>query len=269
MTTRFRSPPLLALALFATSALGACGGLTEYTPTTNRYGSINIDGSATSATAATANASAVFFEAVQAEVPNSASVQQQADACVFSNIPASSDGRGFEAGTPLALAVGSTSVTIPYDVTSARYAMPLTQRFSYVTGENASITVPGSANFPASAISVKLAEPVIPGAIAIPAAGSPLVVTWNGNNDATSAMLISVRYANPSTSAVANEQIFCSAKDDGRFEVIASALTALRASPASLRTITLTRFRTNETLLPDNRTLLHVATTVDTVLALP
>lgn len=269
MINRFGSPQLLALALLAMAALGACGGLTEYTPTTNRYGSINIDGSATSATAATASASGVFFEAVQAEVPNSASVQQQADACVFSNILANADGRGFEAGTPLSLAVGSTSVTIPYDVTSARYAMPLTQRFSYVVGENAAITVPGSANFPASAISVKLAEPVIPGAIAIPAAGSPLVVTWNGNNDATSAMLISVRYANTATSTAANEQIFCSAKDDGRFEILASALTALRASPASLRTITLTRFRTNETLLPDNRTLLHVATTVDTVLALP
>ena len=238
-------------------------------PTTNRYGSINIDGSGTSTTAVTAYASAVFFEAIQAGVPNSASREQQADACVFSSITTTTESRGFEAGTPLSLTVGTRSLSIPYDATSARYAMPLTQRFTYSVGDNASITVPGSANFPASAISVKLAEPVSPGAITIPAATAPLVVTWNGNNDATSAMLISVRYANSASSTTANEQIFCSAKDDGRFEINGSALTALRASPASLRTITLTRFRTNESLLSDNRTLLHVATTVDTVLALP
>ncbi len=269
MTIRSRSPQYLVLILLAASVLGACNELTEYAPSTNRYGSINIDGSGTSATAATANASAVFFEAIQAGVPNSSSAEQQADACVYANIETTTDGRGFEAGTPISLAVGTNTVSIPYDATAARYAMPLTQRFSYTAGDNASITVPGSANFPASAISVKLAEPVIPGPIVIPATGSPLVVTWNGNNDATSAMLISVRYANPASSTSANEQIFCSVKDDGRFEIVGSALTALRASPASLRTITLTRFRTNESLLSDNRTLLHVATTVDTVLALP
>lgn len=268
MTIRSRSPRFLVLGLLAAAALGACNKLTEYNPTTNRYGSINIDGSGTSATAATANASAVFFEAVQAGVPNSASAEQQADACVYAGVETPADGRGFEAGTPISLAVGTNTVTIPFDATSARYAMPLTQRFSYTAGDNASITVPGSTNFPASAISVKLAEPVIPGAIVIPATGSPMVVTWNGNNDATSAMLISVRYPNPASNTTANEQIFCSVKDDGRFEIVATALTALRAAPASLRTITLTRFRTNESLLSDNRTLLHVATTVDTILPL-
>ena len=91
----------------------------------------------------------------------------------------------------------------------------------------------------------------------------------NASSDTTAAILLSLKYNNPTTSSYPNEQIFCSAKDDGRFEIPAGALTALRASPASLRTITLTRFRTNESLLPDNRTLLHVATTVDTVLALP
>ncbi len=257
-----------ALAITALSMLGACSGLTDYQPTTNRYGSINLKGSGTSATAATAVASGVFFEALSAGVPNSASADQQSDACVFASIESPADGRGFEAGSPVSVAVGGNTASLAYDAVTTRYAMPATQRISYAAGDNAQITVPGSANFPASAISVKLAEPVIPGAVSIPAAGSPMVITWNGNNDATSAMLISVRYANPATSTSANEQIFCSAKDDGRFEIVAGALTSLRASPASLRSITLTRFRTNETLLADNKTLLHVATTIDTTRAL-
>lgn len=268
MTPTFRSARVALLSIATLGLTGACSKLTEYVPTTNRYGSINIEGDGTSATSVSAAPSAVFFEAVSAGVPNSAGADQQSDACVFSTIEAPTEGRGFDAGTSIALAVGSTTLSVPYNATTARYAFPTTQRFTYNAGETAQITVPGSANFPASAISVKLAEPILPGAVALPAAGSPLVITWNATNDATAAVLISARYANPASSTTANEQIFCSAKDDGRFEIPSNALTALRASPASLRTLTLTRFRTNESLLSDNKTLLHVATTVDTVLAL-
>lgn len=267
MTARSIPRRSVALALVATASLSACSGITEFEPSVNRYGSVFIDGAGTSATAATALGSAVFFEAPSASVPNSASAILQGDNCEFQAIQNPPTGGGFSAGAALSLDIAGRSNSIPFDAPTARYVMA--QRFAYTVGENITITVPGNASFPASSVTVKLAEPVLPGAVALPAAGSPLLVTWNGNNDATSAMFISVRYANPSTAAAANEQIFCSAKDDGSLEIPASALGGLRASPAALRSITLTRLRTNEALQSDNRTLLHVSTVVDTTRALP
>jgi hypothetical protein len=125
------------------------------------------------------------------------------------------------------------------------------------------VSIPGGERFPASNVTVKLAEPIIPGAVAIPAAGQPLVVTWNATNDATTAVRLSLRYANPASSTFANEQVFCSLRDDGRTEIPANALASFLASPNARRSLTLTRFRTNEAR-PGPNALLHIATTVDT-----
>lgn len=251
-----------ALALFG----AACKELEHTVAPVNQYGAINVAAKSASATSARGVATAIFFEALSAAVPNSA--QQQDDACAFQpfdSIPSPSIGQN-RAGETLALTVGSSNLSLAFDQNGLRYATPGTSPFTYQPGDAATVTIPGSDKFPASTISVKLAEPVVPGPIVVPAGAQPFVVTWTGTNDPTAAMLISLRYA-LGTSATANmEQIYCSAKDDGRFEIPANALTSFFAAPASSRSLSLTRYRTNEAQLASNA-LLHIASTADTVRA--
>ena len=254
---------LATLVLVVMSA--GCNNLTEFNGETSRYGAIDIRGASTSATTVNASATAIFFEAVNAVVPNSST--QQNDACVYAVVDTTTlEVRGqSRVGDSLSLSVGGNQVPFPYQDANLRYATSATQPFSYQSGDVAQISIPGSGElFPPSNISVKLAEPIVPGALTLPAVGQSLALSWNATNDPTSAMLISVRYANPSNTSYANEQIYCSVKDDGIFEIPGTGLSALLASPAARRSVRFTRYRTNEVQI-DSRTLLHVATTVDTV----
>ena len=115
---------------------------------------------------------------------------------------------------------------------------------------------------------MRLAETLIPGAVAIPAPGASLSVTWNASTDTTAAILLSLKYNNPTTSSYPNEQIFCALKDDGKFEIPPSGLTAFLAAPNSSRSLRLTRWRTRETLI-DPKTILHIATSIDTTVKFP
>jgi hypothetical protein len=114
---------------------------------------------------------------------------------------------------------------------------------------------------------VKLAEPLIPGAITVPTTTAPMVFTWNAPepSDTTSAIILSLRYANPATSPYANEQIYCALNDDGTHQLPTSALAAFLASPNDKRSLVMTRWRTREQAV-DGRTILHIATSVDTTL---
>jgi hypothetical protein len=255
--------------LFAAAAvaLGACNDLTEYESSTTRYGAVNIRGKGTSATAAQASATVVFVDAITAAVPNSA--LQEKDVCAYGFYEQQPEVRGQQrAGASVGLTVGTNALTLPYEDANLRYATPAAQPFSYSAGDVAQATIPGLANvFPASSISLKLAEPILPGDITTPAPGSPFVITWNGTNDATTAVLLSLRYAQGSAANSPIEQIYCSLRDDGRHELVSNTLNAFLTSPVSSRTLSLTRFRTNETLLNDS-TLLFIGSSIDTVIVL-
>lgn len=269
MVDRSRSRCLIA-ALFVASSLGAaCGTLTEANPVTNRYGAVNITAKNKSASTATANATVVFFTSFSAAVPNSAT--QAVDQCTFATVDTvTTPVTGVsKAGTSIALAVGSNTISLPYQDGLFRYGNAFDSPFVYASGDAAVATIPGATDvFPASNISVKLAEPIIPGAIALPAFGTNLAVTWNASGDTTTAVLLSLRYANPTTSAFGNEQILCALKDDGRFEVPSSGLTAFLAAPNATRSLKLTRWRTREALL-DAHTILHIATSIDSTVKFP
>jgi hypothetical protein len=72
-------------------------------------------------------------------------------------------------------------------------------------------------------------------------------------------------YANPATLTVANEQLYCVLRDDGSTTLPSAALAPFLASPNAVRALRLLRWRTNELRL-DERTLLHVASTNDTLI---
>ncbi len=250
----------------AVAALTACTNLTEANPISNRYGSVSIRARNAPNNRATANATVILFEAFTAAVPNSA--LQQTDQCVYAQVDTSTQVvRGVKkAGAQVTLGIGATNVALPYDETYLRYSNPENTPFSYGSGEQAQISIPGDAGtFPASTIAVRLAEPIIPGVITVPTGTTPMNFSWNAGGDSTSAIILSLRYANPASSTYPNEQIYCSLRDDGAHQLPTSALAAFLASPNDKRVLQITRWRTREALI-DSRTILHVASSVDTSL---
>jgi hypothetical protein len=259
-----------AAALASLALVGACGELTDNsTPTPNRYGAVNIRARATSNTAARASATVIFFEAITIAVPNS--TLQQTDNCIFTGVdtlPQVARGQ-FRAGESVALTASGNTITMPYTDAQQRYATPDASPLTYNSGDVAQVSVPGNGTvFPAQNISVKLAEPMLPQALTLPQPGLPMPVRWNATNDPSAAVIIQLKYADPTSSSFANRQVYCEVKDDGSFDIPANGLTSFLISPANLRSITLTRWRTNE-VLPDAKTVMHIVSSVDTVVALP
>ncbi len=113
----------------------------------------------------------------------------------------------------------------------------------------------------ASTVTVRLAEPIIPEDITTPLANSDMAVRWNAG-DATSAIILTIRYANPANSTYANEQLLCSLRDDGSEDILSTALGPFLLSPANMRSVKLTRWRT-QVVQPDTRSILHIVSTVD------
>lgn len=270
MVAPFRFRRLVMVSLFAaTTFTVACSKLTEANPTVNRYGAVNITARGSSASSASASATVIFFEAFSAAVPSS--VLQATDQCAYSTVDTT---KSFpsgvkKAGDQVTLSIGANTVTLPYESGLFRYANVATSPFTYRSGDAVVANIPGSTDgFPSASISVRLAETLIPGAVAIPAPGAPLAVTWNASTDTTAAILLSLRYNNPTTSSYPNEQIYCSLKDDGKFDIPASGLTAFLAAPNASRSLRMTRWRTRESLL-DPKTMLHIATSIDTTVKFP
>ena len=251
-SVRFRP---LAVVLLGAAALSACSSLTETNTKLSNYGSITITAKNAAAGRASATVNAVFFQGLSASAPNSA--VQQGDQCVYSLIDSTTGAStgSLRAGDNLALTWAGTNVAMPFSTAFSRYEPAAGTALTYAPGD-------------AATISVKLAEPILPGPLALPASGSPLDVTWNASNDVTAAIILSVRYGATPTATAQNEQIYCALKDDGAFQVPATGLGAFFASPSALRSITLIRWRTQE-VRPNSLSLLHVVSTVDTIVRFP
>ncbi|MCC6242004.1 MAG: hypothetical protein IT353_04145 [Gemmatimonadaceae bacterium] len=247
-------------------AVASCTKLTESDLTANKFGAVNILAKHTGGTSARASGTVILFEAFSAALPNS--LIQQSDQCVFSQVDTSTAAiRGVnQAGEAVTFSVGGRAVTLPYESSNQRYATPPATPFTYAAGEQVQATIPGNpSTFPASSITVRLAEPIFPGPVAIPTGTTPMTFTWNAAPDTTSAIVLSLRYANPAQSSYANEQIFCALRDDGTHQLPSSALTAFLASPNDKRLLQLTRWRTSQVSV-DSRSFLHVTTSIDTTI---
>lgn len=266
LSPRFSS---LAVAVLSAAVLTACSSITENTTTLTNYGAVTITGKNAPAGRASATINAVFFQGISATAPNSA--LQQGDQCAYALIDSTTGNAtgSLKVGESLALTFAGSTVAMPFSTAFSRYEPATGTALSYAAGDAATLNVPGLAGtFPAAAITVKLAEPIIPGPFVVPANGSPLDVTWNATNDPSAAIILSVRYGATATSTVQNEQIYCALKDDGAFQVPASGLGAFLASPSALRSATLIRWRTQEAR-PDSTSLLHIVSTVDTIVRFP
>lgn len=259
----------LSLALAACSpVLAACSNLSGSDAQPNRYAALNVQARNNGATGASGLATVIFFTGVNVSVPNSG--RQQFDQCIISRIDtATIAATGMNSvGSGLALSVGGRPTTLTYNSTLLRYetgSVPLT----YSAGEAATLTVPDAgAVFPAGSLSLKLAEPIVPAALALPAPNADWTVRWNGTNDGLSSIQLQLQYATNSLVTAPNEQVYCVLIDDGVTTLPAANLTGFLASPGAMRSMRLLRWRTNERVLDPN-TLLHLTSTVDTVVRWP
>jgi hypothetical protein len=256
--------------LVAVATLGACSSATDPQKLTLlKYGAISLHAVNGAGGVANATSSAIFFEAYSANIPDS---RTPLNSCQYSTVDTTTTSLsgGISGGTPLSFLFGRgaifTSVDVPYDTANKRYLSSTTT--AYTAGDSLKVLVAGDpSGFPASTISVRLAEPLAPEPVFLPAAGSPMVVRWNASSDSTTGIIISLKYANPATSPYPNEQILCSLKDDGNEALPATALAPLLASPASMRSLTLTRWRT-QYVTPSTTSLLHIVTSIDTLIKL-
>ncbi len=268
MMNRFRRTlAYVVAAVVALPAASSCLHLTEAAQLpVYKFGAISLRARSGPGSTALANSTAIFFEAYSAGVPDS---KNQLNTCAFSTVDTTTQvvTGVTKAGTAVSLLFGAgtstTTVPLNYDSTFKRYASAATT--TYKSGDSVRVSIPGeTGGFPNSTIAVRLAEPLLPGVVTLPAAGQPMSITWNASADTTTAIIISLKYANPATSTYANQQILCALKDDGDQTIPAEAMAVVLASPAALRSLLLTRWRT-QLVNPDASTVLHIVTVMDTL----
>ena len=243
--------------------LASCLNVADNSNNLYQYGAITVRALGGGAAQVSASTSGVFFSALSASIPDSRVVQ---NSCAFSAVdtttPASKGDLRAGAAVTLLTGAGSskTTTTLAFNSTNVSYVG--SSGFTYKTADSATVAVPGdAAGFPASSVTVRLAEPIIPADITVPLANDPMVVRWNVG-DSTSAIILSIKYANPINSTYANEQVLCSLRDDGAEDIAATALGPFLLSPAAKRSVKITRWRTNA-VQPGTRSLLHIVSTVD------
>lgn len=259
-----RSAAVLGLLALGT----ACASPTAQDLTLYHFGAVTVHATGGANATALASTSAIFFDAYSASIPDSRTPQNY---CQYSTVDTTSGSTTGEvgAGSPLSLTFGAGTATVPqtlsYDNTAKRYLSPAP--VTYKAGDSVKVAIPGlTGGFAASNIAVRLAEPLFPSPVTLPTSGD-MVITWNAVNDETSAIVISLKYANPATASFPNEQIICVLKDDGNETIPATALGPVLASPAAMRSLLLTRWRT-QLVQPNSTSLLHIVSSIDTLVKL-
>lgn len=254
---------LAALALCSASLSGCLRTLTSEGEL-QKFGAIALKGVPTGPGNADAIGTAIFFEAYSATVPNS---RGQSNSCQFAFVDTTTrtpTGQ-LQAGQTLSLQVGRGSNlrtgALNFEGSTTRYQS--SAGVPYVAGDSVTVNIPGqNTGYPAGVVKLLLAEPLVVEDVTLPTAGGPMVVRWNASADTTTAVYLSLRYPNPPNSPYANEQVLCSLRDDGHEEIPGAALTPFNGAPASLRSLTVIRWRTNR-VNPTDKSLLHIVSTTE------
>ncbi len=251
-------------------ATSACSTVSDPDPLALRkYGAVTVQAKHNADGSASASTSAVFFDAYSATIPDSP--QPAKLLSVFHCRHNGDDRRRHVASGKFnrpGVRRGVASTDFRIAIRSDAFAIYISGEYELRRGRFAARHGPRrSRRFPASAIAIRLAEPLAPQPIVLPAAGSPMTVRWNASPDTTTAIIISLKYANPATSTYPNEQIICALKDDGAEEFSAIAMGPVLASPATMRSLRLTRWRT-QVVTPGTTSLLHIVSSIDTLIKL-
>jgi hypothetical protein len=123
------------------------------------------------------------------------------------------------------------------------YALKQGERFSFHPGEEVTVTVPGApGGFANGTISVLTARPFTLGPIpAAPPANEGLPLTWTPAGDDSTKMLVSIQYGVGQPTA--NQQIFCSLRDDGSATIPEVLISQYRSATTGSRFVEAARWR--------------------------
>jgi hypothetical protein len=167
------------------------------------------------------------------------------------------------AGAALGLTIGPVQTSIPQrPIGAASFNYQTAEAITFTPGDSARISVPGEVGqFPAAELTVKTAEAFTVAPVAIPAIGDNLDITWTPAGDTSSAMLISLRYADEGATTL-NTQIFCDVSDGGQITIESNLLSGWVAAEAGLREVAASRVRTDQTG-SDEGFLLHALSSYD------
>lgn len=252
---RCRSPLVLALAVVATACIEPL-----QTPD-GRFGAITAAAFDGGAANYTMRPEAAFYDNTDLTYE-----PFESDTCIVAQFfPNSSTISGnlqfLNAGEVLVTSVsGRIDSLLPVPNINLRvYQSPNSGGIPYTPGDTLTVTIPGAA-FPASAISVRTAEPFTHSAPGVPAENEPLALTWTAAAVAGSQMTFSLRYANSFSTTGLNEQVYCSFLDDGAATVPAGVLGGWVNALNGQRQTKATRVRSRQ-ISVDARTRLSLLST--------
>jgi hypothetical protein len=145
------------------------------------------------------------------------------------------------AGSGVAISVsGRTDTLKRVSASDATYRLTNLVGVAFTPGDSIKFETGGDlVGYPKVIVTGKTAEPFTMSAIAVPALGATLPITWTLPDDNRSAMLVALRFA---TGTTLDRQIFCDFRDDGAGTVPANLVSQWAAS--SVRDVFVQRLRT-------------------------
>jgi hypothetical protein len=204
-----------------------------------------------------------FYSASSITFASAGAATDSCQQAAYSSVPGTSTAQALGAGTGVAYAVSGRSDTLrKVSATNPTYLSTLPSGLAFTPGDSVTITIAGDrAGLYATSFAGKTAEPFPPSAIAVPASGQALPVTWTIPNDLNSAMIVSLRYNDGTSGAGLNAQIFCDFHDDGAGTIPAN-LAALWAA-SSQRSVFMQRLRTVVWLDPSTSQYVNLISTFE------
>ena len=189
---------------------------------------------------------ALFYRTGLLGLPSS---RVASDQCQIAAYPTPTQGtqlpRFLDAGDSVAVSTASTTKYLfpTVGANGESYVLDQTDNFPFRPGERVTVTVPGApGGFTNGTIDVITAHGFTLGPIeATPDADESLLLTWTPAGDDSTKMLISLQYG--VNQVQANQQIFCSLRDDGSAEVPPILLTQWRTAAVGSRAVEAARWR--------------------------
>lgn len=234
---------LLPLAGIAVFALTGC--LDPDSGPDQNYGVIGLTTVVTE-TDTILSPEAIFYRAGQLILPTS---RVGGDECQVAAYPPISgevpNPRYIDAGDSVQVSTaGRTSYLYPtLDITREVYKLRDGVRFRFTPGELVTVSVDGApGGFAEGTIDVLTARPFTLGPIsASPPQNEGLALTWTPAGDDSTKMLVSIQYGVGQPTA--NQQIFCSLRDDGSATIPEVLIAQYRSATTGTRKVEAARWR--------------------------
>ena len=202
---------------------------------------------------------AFFFRGRLGGVPNSDLVFDSCNTVAFSPGGELGGVTYIDAGAEVSLTLGSVVAPLERITSQTRtFYQPTGGALTFTPGDSVSVDVPGAVGgFPQSAVRAKTAEPFTMSDVTVPTGTEAIQLQWTPSTDASSAMIVSLRFAGEGATAQ-NRQVLCPFVDDGVDSIPFRFYDEWAAG--SQQSVVSTRLRTRYVIAPGNAILGVVST---------